>query len=84
MLTIQEARISHPSAIRQIPRGATFECSRENILRALENRDRTAEQACARFLIRQIDRAVCAVVAIFRNFAGFSQPTVAADQYGSD
>lgn len=84
MLTIQEARISHPSAIRQIPRGATFECSQESILRVLENRDRTAEQECVRFLIRQIEWAVCAVVAIFRNFVGLSQPTVAAEQYGSD
>ncbi len=84
MFTIEEARISRPSATLQIPRGATFEYSQENVLRALEEGDRAAEQERARFLIRQKDRVVRAVVTTVANLAGASQPTVATGQHGSD
>ena len=51
MFTIEEARISRPSATRRIPRGVTFEYSQENVLRALEERDRAAGQERARFTV---------------------------------
>ncbi len=84
MFTIEEARISRPSATRRIPRGVTFEYSQENVLRALEERDRAAEQERARFLSRQINWVVRAVVTTVANLAGASQPTVATGQDGSD
>lgn len=84
MLTIQEARVFHPSTARQIPRGATFEYSEENLLRALEEADRAAEQRFTRLLFRHIDQAACAVLAVARNIAGSSQPIVATKHHGSD
>lgn len=84
MLTIEEARTYRPSATRQIPRGATFEYSQEDVLRALEEEDCAAEQERAWFLNRQIDRVVRAVVTAVAKLTGASQPTVATDQHGSD
>lgn len=80
MLTIEEAKIWRPTTFRHVPRGAILEYSQENFLRPLEEEDPAAHQTRAWFLVRQIDRAVCAVFAFIRNLTAASQPIIATDQ----
>ena len=80
MLTIEEAKIWRPTTFRHVPRGATLEYSQENFLRPLEEEDPAASQTRASFLVRQIDRVVCAVSALIKNFSGALQPIIATDQ----